>query len=62
MEHKELWNKVEKRCLELAAGILEKEATPEVMEVEAAKRYVDIAKGIEAINFHWAAQNKGMFF
>ena len=58
MEHRELWNKVEKRCLELAAGILENETAPTVMEVEAAKRYIGIAKEIEAINLHWAARNR----
>lgn len=58
MEHKELWNKVEKRCLELAEQVLEKETAPTEREIEAVKNYIGIAKEIEAINLHWAVQNR----
>lgn len=56
MEHKELWNELEKRCLEKANEIFKKETAPTEREIEAVKNYIGIAKEIEAINLHWTAQ------
>ena len=54
MESTDLWNCVEKQCLENAIKILEKETAPTDKEIEAVKDYIAVAKEIELIKLHWA--------
>lgn len=58
MGHKDLWDKIENRCLELAYKNLEKETAPTQKEIEAVKDYIAIAKEIEIIKLHWAVQTR----
>ena len=58
MGYKELWDKIENRCLELAYKNLEKETAPTQKEIEAVKDYIAIAKEIEIIKLHWAVQTR----
>ena len=54
MGYKDLWDKIENRCLELAYKNLEKETAPTQKEIEAVKDYIAAAKEIELIKLHWA--------
>ena len=56
--YKELWDKIENRCLELAYKNLEKETAPTNEDIEAVRKYITVAKEIEIIKLHWAVQTR----
>lgn len=52
MENTDLWNSIEKQCLERAIKILEEETVPTEREIEVVKDYIDVAKEIEKIKLY----------